>query len=90
MLVSFRVVGLLVCPDFPLLFPGRAFLAGGRVAQAATCRVLLLKVLFHSVFHGLACGQCWGRCSVRWRCGLAIRAGILISRRRRVAPRATA
>ena len=58
------VVGLLVCPAFPLLFPGRAFAGRLMMVQAATCRVSVVKVLFHSAFHGVACGQCAGKCRV--------------------------
>ena len=67
------VVGLLVCPAFPLLFPGRAFAGRLMMVQAATCRVSVVKVLFHSAFHGVACGQCAGKCRVclpgAWRSG---------------------
>jgi len=83
------VVRLLVCPAFPLLFPGRAFAGRLMVVQAATCRVSLVKVLFHSAFHGVASGQCVGRCRVRLPWGL-IRARTFTKCRRRMAPRALA
>ena len=54
--------------------------AGGPLANTAV----------HSAVHGPAQGQCAGKCSTRRRCGRAIRAGMVMMCRRRVAPRATA